>query len=64
MTNIQDEQMALATLASLNWDLTRAIEAQLCNDDDADPMEIDDSFAVDQNNHRLHRTALRELENR
>lgn len=35
--------MALATLASLNWDLPRAIETQLCNDnDDTDPMDTDD----------------------
>ncbi|KAL3993779.1 UBA-like domain family protein [Acanthocheilonema viteae] len=64
VTNIQDEQMALATLASLNWDLPRAIEAQLCDDDDIGPMETDDSLVIEHNDQHVHRTALRELENR
>ncbi|CAG9534243.1 unnamed protein product [Cercopithifilaria johnstoni] len=65
VTNIQDEQMALATLASLNWDLPRAIEAQLCNDgDDIGPMEIDDSLVIEHNDQHVRRTALEELENR
>uniref|UniRef100_A0A0R3RT25 UAS domain-containing protein n=1 Tax=Elaeophora elaphi TaxID=1147741 RepID=A0A0R3RT25_9BILA len=63
VTNIQDEQMALATLASLDWDLARAIEAQLCNDDDdIGPMEVDDSNVI-HNDQPIRRTALRELEN-
>lgn len=65
MTNIQDEQMALATLASLNWDLPRAIEAQLCNDsDDIGPMEVDDSLVMEHRDQRVNRTAITELENR
>lgn len=64
MTNIQDEQMALATLASLNWDLPRAIEAQLYNDsDDIGPMEVDDSLLI-EHDEGIHRRALREFENR
>lgn len=43
ITNIQDEEVALATLESLNWDLQRAIEAQLSSDSgtNASPMELD-----------------------
>ncbi|KAM3720041.1 FAS-associated factor [Dirofilaria immitis] len=63
VTNIQDEQVALATLASLNWDLPRAIEAQLCNDDDIGPMEIDDSFVIEHVDQDIHGTAITDLEN-
>ncbi|EFO21815.2 hypothetical protein LOAG_06671 [Loa loa] len=64
VTNIQDEQMALATLESLNWDLPRAIEAQLCNDnDDIGPMEVDDPLLIEHNDQHLRRTAFTELEN-
>ncbi|VDO31300.1 unnamed protein product [Onchocerca flexuosa] len=63
VTNIQDEQMALATLVSLNWDLPRAIEAQLCNDNNTGPMEVDDSFVIEHHNQATRRTVITELEN-
>uniref|UniRef100_A0A915Q173 UBX domain-containing protein n=1 Tax=Setaria digitata TaxID=48799 RepID=A0A915Q173_9BILA len=64
VTNIQDEQIALATLASLNWDLPRAIEAQLCNEnDEIGPMEIDDSLVIERHDQNVRRTAIAELRN-
>uniref|UniRef100_A0A1I8EIF1 UAS domain-containing protein n=1 Tax=Wuchereria bancrofti TaxID=6293 RepID=A0A1I8EIF1_WUCBA len=65
VTNIQDEQMALATLASLNWDLPRAIETQLCsNSDHVDQMEVDDSFIMEHHDQRLRQTGITEPEDR
>ncbi|VDO25532.1 unnamed protein product [Brugia timori] len=65
VTNIQDEQMALATLASLNWDLPRAIETQLCsNSDDVDQMEVDNSFIVEHHNQSLRQAGITEPEDR
>ncbi|VDK74633.1 unnamed protein product [Onchocerca ochengi] len=63
VTNIQDEQMALATLVSLNWDLPRAIEAQLCNDNNIGRMEIDDSLIIEHHNQDTRRAVITELEN-
>lgn len=42
VTNVQDEQIAIATLASLDWNLQKAIEAQISSDtNEATPMDSD-----------------------
>ncbi|KAK6103962.1 UBA-like domain family protein [Brugia pahangi] len=65
VTNIQDEQMALATLASLNWDLPRAIETQLCsNSNDVDQMEVDNSFIMEHHNQSIRQAGITEPEDR
>lgn len=43
VTNVQDAQMAIATLASLNWDIQKAIETQISNDNSTVDMEVETS---------------------